>query len=61
MKRNHFILALVAFAAGGSLMTTRTDAQASAPAIEVNGRPLDAPGLQGLRRLEASARERREQ
>ena len=35
-------------------MTAQVEAQSSAPAIEVNGRPLDAPGRQVLRRLEAT-------
>jgi hypothetical protein len=54
LKRDHFILGLVAFAAAGPLVSIRADAQTSPPAIEVNGKPLDARGLAVLRRLEAT-------
>jgi hypothetical protein len=54
LKRQHFILGLVALAAAGPLVSIRAAAQPSASAIEVNGKPLDARGLEVLRRLEAT-------
>lgn len=54
MKRSAFLFALAAAIAGVPLVANPAEAQAAPPAIEVNGKPLDAQGLQVLRGIEMS-------